>query len=223
MKQLPLAIGLHEPPTFDTFLQAGNEPAWTAARGLAPGEPPLYLWGPSGSGKTHLLQALAQQARSRGGVVSSFDAASPVPWTPDPQAAFLVLDEAEAWSAEQQQAAFAAFVEVGTQGGAVAAAGRFPPVDLPLREDIRTRLAWGLVVSVQALGESALREALRQDARRRGLTLADEVLDYVLRRLDRDLKSLSHLLQRLDHYALAHQRPLTVPLLRRMLEEEQTS
>jgi DnaA family protein len=51
--------------------------------------------------------------------------------------------------------------------------------------------------------------------------LGDEVLDYVLRRLARDLKSLTGLLDRLDRYALQVQRPITVPLLRRMLDEEQ--
>ena len=47
------------------------------------------------------------------------------------------------------------------------------------------------------------------------------MLDYALRRLARDLKSLTGLLDRLDRYALQQQRPLTVPLLKQMLDEEQ--
>jgi DnaA family protein len=94
-------------------------------------------------------------------------------------------------------------------------------VDLPIRDDVRTRLGWGLVLSLWPLGESTLRQALQDEAQRRGLRLGDEVLDYVLRRLARDLKSLTGLLDRLDRYALQVQRPITVPLLRRMLDEEQ--
>ena len=75
--------------------------------------------------------------------------------------------------------------------------------------------------SVWPLGESTLRQALQGQALRRGLRLGDEVMDYALRRLARDLKSLTGLLDRLDRYALQQQRPLTVPLLRQMLDDEQ--
>ena len=65
------------------------------------------------------------------------------------------------------------------------------------------------------------RDALRQEAGRRGIPLGDDVLDYILVRFARDLKSLMHLLHRLDGFALAEKRAVTVPLLKRMLDEEQ--
>ena len=46
------------------------------------------------------------------------------------------------------------------------------------------------------------------------------MLDYLLTRFARDLKSLMHLLHRLDGFALAEKRAVTVPLLKRMLNEE---
>jgi DnaA family protein len=103
-----------------------------------------------------------------------------------------------------------------------ASAGRLPPVDLQVREDLRTRLGWGPVHAVQPLAESGTRHALHQEARRRGIVLGDEVLDYILARFARDLKSLMHLLHRLDGFALAEKRAVTVPLLKRMLDEEQS-
>lgn len=218
MKQLALDIAAGAPPGFDTFIAAGNEEALQALRHAAPGDPPLYLWGPSGSGKTHLLQALRTEHPQ---ACAAFDADSPEPWTLEPTTRYLLLDQAERWSPAQQHEAFRAFVEATGLGALVVAAGRFPPVDLPLREDIRTRLGWGLVLSLWPLGESTLRQALQEEARRRGLRLGDELLDYALRRLSRDLKSLSGLLDRLDRYALMLKRPLTVPLLRQMLDEEQ--
>ena len=103
-----------------------------------------------------------------------------------------------------------------------ASAGRLPPVDLPVREDLRTRLGWGPVHAVQPLAEADTRDALRQEAGRHGIGLGDDVLDYILVRFARDLKSLMHLLHRLDDFALAEKRAITVPLLKRMLEEEQS-
>jgi len=96
-------------------------------------------------------------------------------------------------------------------------------VDLAVREDLRTRLGWGPVHAVQPLAEAGTRDALQQEARRRGIVLGAEVLDYILVRFARDLKSLMHLLHRLDGFALAEKRAVTVPLLKRMLNEEQAT
>jgi DnaA family protein len=101
-----------------------------------------------------------------------------------------------------------------------AAAGRLPPVDLPLREDLRTRLGWGHVFALHPLSEAETRAALRRQAEERGIFLSDEVMDHVLTRQSRDLGNLMGLLDRLDRFSLARSRPITIPLLRRMLQEE---
>ena len=62
--------------------------------------------------------------------------------------------------------------------------------------------------------------ALRREADRRGIFLADEVMDYLLTRSARDLGTLMQTLDRMDRFALARQRPVTVPLLRQMLQED---
>jgi DnaA family protein len=61
---------------------------------------------------------------------------------------------------------------------------------------------------------------LRREADRRGIFLADEVMDYLLVRTARDLGTLMRLLDRIDQFALARQRVVTVPLLRQMLQED---
>jgi DnaA family protein len=100
------------------------------------------------------------------------------------------------------------------------AAGRLPPVDLPVREDLRTRLAWGHVFAMQALPDAETRAALRREADRRGIFLSDEVMDFLLTRFERDLAHLMRLLDRLDDFGLAKARRITVPLVRQMLQEE---
>jgi len=47
----------------------------------------------------------------------------------------------------------------------------------------------------------------------------DELLDFMLNRFARELGSLMALLERLDGYALRTQRPLSIPLLKAMLDE----
>jgi DnaA family protein len=92
-------------------------------------------------------------------------------------------------------------------------------VDLPLREDLRTRLGWGHVFALQPLSEGETRSALRREADRRGVFLSDEVMGYLLTRFARDLTHLMRLLDRLDEFSLANKRAVTVPLLKQMLAE----
>ena len=112
------------------------------------------------------------------------------------------------------------FLQAGEHGVQWAAAGRLPPVDLPLREDLRTRLAWGHVFALSPSSENETRAVLRREADRRGIFLADGVMDYLLTRSARDLTTLMQLLDRMDQFALSRQRHVTVPLLRQMLQEE---
>jgi DnaA family protein len=88
-----------------------------------------------------------------------------------------------------------------------------------LREDLRTRLGWGHVFALRPLADAEARSALRREAERRGVFLSDDVIDFLLNRFARDLKHLMGLLERLDTYALASKRSVTVPLLKDMLAD----
>ena len=219
MKQIPLPIGPDLEPSFETYLPGPNAMVLAQLNALRGSTTPVYLWGPTGSGKTHLLHAWVRRARLGGESVGGFSAGDPLPWTPDQSWSKVVLDDCHLLAPEEQRAAFALFIEAAELGIQVAAAGRLPPVDLPLREDLRTRLGWGLVLSLECLSETETRAVLRQEADRRGILLSDEVMGYLLTRFERDLKHLMQLLGRLDHYALGEGRPVTVPLLKRMLAE----
>ncbi len=228
VRQLPLAIGPAPLHSFEGFVPGANAAALAHLRAIAgsvphtaaQSAPPVYLWGPRGSGKTHLLRALAGAAHERGLRASWIDATSALPWIFDDQAGLLLFDDCDRFDEAQQQAAFILFIEAGVHGVQVAAAGGMPPVDMPLRDDLRTRLGWGHVFGLEPLAENDARAALRREAERRGILLSDEVMDFLLTRFSRDLQHLMALLDRLDEFALSQHRAVTVPLLKRMFEQE---
>lgn len=223
LKQIPLSLGPEPVYSFDNFLPGGNAAALTHLLSLGAGAPPVFLWGCPGSGKTHALRALAQRWQAAGAQVGWYDSDTALPWELPSQPSLLLMDDCQRFDAGQQHAAFQLFVEAATHGLAVVATGTAPPVDLALREDLRTRLGWGPTFALQPLSELEVRAALRREADRRGIFLSDEVMDYLLTRFARDLKHLMGLLDRLDEFALSAKRAVTVPLLRQMLADQAPS
>jgi DnaA-homolog protein len=216
VRQIPLPIGPAPLKTFDSFVAGSNAAALDHLRALSQrAAEPVYLWGPSGSGKTHLLHALERDVHA-----GWFDSATPPPWSFDDAWSLIVLDGCDAFDDAQQQSAFALFIDAASHGTQVAASGSVPPVDLRLRDDLRTRLGSGPVFAISPLGETDARAVLRQEADRRGIVLSDEVMSFLMTRFSRDLKHLMALLDRLDEFALAEHRAVTVPLLKKLFEEE---
>ncbi|MFN0184679.1 MAG: DnaA regulatory inactivator Hda [Aquabacterium sp.] len=223
MRQLPLPLAPPAQPGLEGFVEGGNGAVLAHLAALQPGSAPVYLWGPVGCGKTHLLRALASAWQRDGLGVGWFDAADALPWNLSEGWALMVLDSCHTLDDEHQQAAFALCGAPAERGVTWVAAGQMPPVDLPLRDDLRTRLGWGPAFALQPLGEAEARAAMRREADRRGVLLSDEVMDYLLTRFDRNLAHLMPMLSRLDAFALAEQRRLTIPLLKKMLAEPETA
>jgi DnaA-homolog protein len=227
MKQLALDIGLDTGPTLAGFFAGPNEAAvrhlqvWVGEDAHAVHSPvPTYLWGDGGSGKTHLLEAVSAALHEQGGTVGWLHSGLAEPPEFDERWVAVLMDDVHLYNAIQQHAAFNWFVNAQSLQRGVVAAGALPPADLPLREDLRTRLGWGHVFQLQLLGEAERRAVLRHAADARGVILSDEVLDYMLHRFSRDLGSLMELLEQLDGFALRTQRAITIPLIRAMLENE---
>ena len=228
MKQIALDIGLASAPSFANFFTGPNEAALRHLE-LCANDPlrapvPTYLWGEAASGKTHLLKAVSRVLQQQGATIGWMDASLHEPPAFDEGWAVVILDDCHLYTAVQQQAAFNWFVNAlsTTDGHArwVLAAGAVPPADLALREDLRTRLGWGHVFSLQALTETERRAVLRREADSRGLVLGDEAMDFILNRFSRDLQSLMELLDHLDTYALQTKRSITIPLIKSMLESK---
>ena len=229
MRQIPLDLGPVSMPGLDEFIveEAAHHALnwlkdWPSAHSAQ--VPGAYVWGPGGSGKTHLLRAMVPRALAAGHHVMWVSAQGCQMWDADePEAPTLALiDDCERLDAHLQHLAFNLFIESAASAEtagplSIVAAGAVPPIDLPVRDDLRTRLGWGLIFALSPLSEHGVREALHAEATRRGIALDEGVVSYLLVRYSRDLTFLMGLLDRLDRFALAEHRTVTVPLLKQML------
>jgi DnaA family protein len=182
----------------------------------------VYLGGPSASGKTHLLLGACAQARGAGLDASYLPLAAlagrvGAALQGQARAALVCLDSIEAIAgAREDEVALFHFHNAAREAGArVVYAASAMPAALPLSlPDLRSRLEQCTRIALEPLDEQGRREVLRQRGARRGLELDEAVLDWLFRRVGRDLASLTKLLDRLDKESLAAQRRITVPFLR---------
>ena len=196
MRQLALGISPPPEPSLDNFVPGQNAELLARLRELKAGrlaESIVYLWGERGSGRSHLLRACARQG-------------------------IAIADDVDALDEAQQLELFGRINEARDAGTAVLAAGGAPPGQLALREDLKSRLAWGLVYQVKPLSDADRALFLAAEAGRRGMRLADDVVWYLLAHVRRDLNSLGAILDLLDRTSLEQKRHLTLPLVREVLK-----
>ncbi|WP_211462832.1 DnaA regulatory inactivator Hda [Collimonas silvisoli] len=226
MRQLTLDITAEEPQTLDTFVVGQNQEALQFLQRLvapsatsltAPGDRFVYLWGDAGAGKSHVLHALASSTGARlirgsqyNGDVFNFS----------PDVTGYLIDDCDKLSAGDQIEAFNLFNQIREHGGWLVTSGELPPSELSVREDLRTRLGWGLIYQLHGLSDEEKIAALTHAALARGLHLSNGVLPYLITHFRRDMRSLSAMLDELDRYSLETQRPITLPLLRSLLQLE---
>ena len=196
MKQLLLDIQPAPPQTLDNFVIGHNAEVLTNIQHLLDGSADasfIYCWGPAGSGKSHLLNA----AKNLGAHIA---------------------DDVHLLDDEAQIDLFNTYNQLKANGGKLITAGLHAPSQMQLRDDLATRLSWGLVYQLQPLSDVEKTEALKNHATERGMHLPDEVIAYCLRYLRRDLPTLMAVLNALDEWSLTEKKPVTVPMLKKLLQ-----
>ncbi len=225
MRQLLLDWGAARPQTLDSFVSGRNQELAALLRRIAarethtPDQRFVMIWGEAGAGKSHLLNALNAHGDAR----LLTPAQSSREFVRAAGHSLYLIDDCERLNERQQHALFNLYNELRESGGMLVAAASHPPAQLALREDLRTRLAWGLVYQLHELSDDEKIDALSKSAEARGLILSAGVLPYVLTHFRRDMQSLSTLLDALDRYSLETQRPITMPLLRELLQLDDTT
>ena len=221
MKQLALDFASPPQPTLDNFIAGRNGELLQNLRRLASRDAQeryLYLWGGPGSGRSHLLRGTVAELQREGASAVYVACTAGIRLADGLERMDCVaLDDVDRLDDEGQVAVFDLYNALRESGGALLASAAAPPVQLKLREDLVTRLAWGLVYQVHALTDENKAQALADHAASRGFRLAPEVCDFLLTRAQRDLPTLLATLDALDRYSLETKRPVTVPLARELL------
>jgi DnaA family protein len=189
----------------------------------------IYWWGPEGSGRTHLLEAMTNAAENIG--IESFflNPKEPSSWVrleekmgvlaQSDKPSVITVDDVDALDERLVGSLFR--ILNGVQASKhihIFMAGKAAPASLDLRDDLRTRLGWGLVFQTQLLDDDEKIQALEQAAKARGLVLSPDVLPWLLNRFYRDMPNLMALIDALDAYSLETKRAVTLPLVRELLQ-----
>ncbi len=218
---MALGIRLRVGAVFETFSPGPNSELLAAVR--SPNTQPLWIWGARASGKTHLLQAAAVAIKQNS---AYFPLDRRVSLPPEALKGFaglqvLCVDDVDAVAGDLswETVLFRLFNEAAELGTRLIFAARAAPQQLQWSlEDWKSRAAACVVYQLRDLDDSARSEALRLRAAQRGLEMPPETLDYLMKRMPRDLPTLLELLDQLDEASLVAQRRLTIPFIRDALD-----
>ncbi len=188
----------------------------------------IYWWGPEGSGRTHLLAALRNTAAATGIDYFSLEPLEPTSWVrleekmgaliESDAPSVITVDDVDRLDDRLVGALFRILNGVqASKSIYIFMTGKAAPAALEIREDLRTRLGWGLVFQTELLDDDAKIQALEQAAQARGLVLSPDVLPWLLSRFYRDMPNLMALIDALDAYSLETKRAVTLPLVRELL------
>lgn len=188
----------------------------------------MYWWGPEGSGRSHLLRAMTSAADIADLECFALNPSEPTTWvrleeklpalTHSKVASVITVDDVDRLDERLVGALFRILNAVqASKNIHIFMAGNAAPANLTLREDLRTRLGWGLIFKTQLLDDDEKIQALEQAAKARGLVLSPDVLPWLLNRFYRDMPNLMALIDALDAYSLETKRAVTLPLVRELL------
>jgi chromosomal replication initiation ATPase DnaA len=211
-RQFALDLGHRPALQRDDFLVAAANQDAVAWIDRWPGWPhfALAIAGPAGAGKSHL--AAVWQVRAGA--------------TPAPDPAHVaargryVLDDADRMADQTQLLHL--YNLVAERDGNLLLIARDPParwaVALP---DLRSRLASVPVAQLAAPDDALLAAVMVKQFADRQLRPADEVVLYILARIERSFAAVRRIVAALDQAALSRRRPITVALAREVLRDQE--
>ena len=218
-QQLILPFALHERSTFDRFLVGPNEELVDRLRNAGPGFDCIWLFGDSGVGKTHLLQALCHAEPDASYIPAREIGADSVL---DGYARFdvVTVDEVHRWlgSREQELALMALYNRLSVRRARLVLTANRSPLDVAFAvADLGSRLRAAACYRVAALHDEDKVRLLVNAGKDRGLTLAPDVVQFLLLRVSREQRELLRILDQLDRSSLAVHRRITIPFIKETL------
>ncbi|MDC0127513.1 DnaA/Hda family protein [Methylophilaceae bacterium] len=197
MEQLLLNIELPTHKTFENFIVGNNKECFDALKNFILPENDIffiYIWGDKGCGKSHLAEAIQNKN-------------------------ITIIEDIDQASQSKQIDIFNLYNDHKSAHKKLLVTGNNNPNKMMLRDDLASRLSWGLVYKLRLLSDIEKKQALKRYSKDRGLNLKIEIIEYLLRYYKRDLHSLIATLDALDRWSLKTKRPITIPLLKEIDQE----
>ena len=195
MDQLLLDIQIPKVKSLENFIIGDNSEAINIIKKFLTDKSLqfFYLWGVEGSGKSHLSDVV-----KRGNI--------------------FVIEDIETKNNMEQVEAFNIFNDCKENSKKLFITGANSPNNMGLRSDLASRLSWGLVYQIKQLTDSEKKLALLSHSKQKGMLCNENVIEYCMRHLQRDLHYLIATLDALDNWSLKMKKPITIPLLKELLE-----
>lgn len=226
--QIPFKFVLNEDFDLDTFLLGSNtrlllellDEITTGRQAHS-----LYIWGEPGAGKSHLLQAACKRAHENNRCPVYIPLRQSRALRPDilhdlGKLNLVCIDDIESVhdDLEWQRGLIWLYNELRDNGNALIISANSSPLNINIAlEDLKSRLSWGQVYHLKSPGDEVKIKILKRAANTRAFDLSDEVIEYLIRRVDRDLNSLIKLLDEIDQASLTAQRKVTVPFVKAII------
>ncbi len=228
--QLPLSFGQTEAFSFDQFLAGKNTEAVEKLNSLIEhnsGSENIFIWGAAGTGKSHLLQALCKSLSDHDQRSVFLPLSQHKKFTPQileglEELSVICLDDVDRIAGDEdwERAIFHLFNRAKEKDHLLIMAAQSAPQSIKFKlADLDSRMNWGLIYQLQELEDSEKLLVLQQKAQARSFELPDEVGNYLITRLPRDMHALCDFLDKLDLASLAAKRKLTVPFVKELLEQ----
>lgn len=237
-----LSSPILEDKSFNNFVvDDSNRFPYLAAEAVATGVGrkynPLFVYGPVGVGKTHLLHAIANKMfeskpdmRILYSSTERFTDELIKALEKDDIEGFraryrnidvLLIDDIQMLSGREatQQEFFHMFNHLYNSSKQIVLCSDRPPAEISALETrLRSRFEGGLIIDIKVPTFEGRRQILVNLSQRDGFSLSTEVLDYMAFYLDSSVRELEGGFNRITAYSSLMKEPITVTLVRKVLE-----
>lgn len=228
INQLTLGVGLKDEATFANYYGGHNqqlvEELKKSALGL--GERVIYFHGTGGIGRTHLLQASCHEANLANRSAVYIPLENIQDFSPDifqglETLSLVCIDDLHkiAGLPKWEEAFFHAYNRIHDAGGSLIVTANKAPKALGITlDDVLSRLVWGMMFAMHPLTDDEKVKILIMRSARRGMTLVEEVGNFIIKHCPRHMTTLFSALDTLDKASLRAQRKLTIPFVKEILQ-----
>ncbi|MDP3953304.1 MAG: chromosomal replication initiator protein DnaA [bacterium] len=230
--------------TFDTFVVGSfNELAHSAAQAVidevGTKYNPLFIYGGVGLGKTHLIQSIGNELRRRTdnkmGVkyVTSEKFTNDVLWAirnrraEDIKAAYrnvdvLIIDDIQFLGGKEktQEEFFHTFNALHQNNKQIIISSDRPPASIAtLEERLRSRFEGGMIADISNPEFEARLAIAKNKLQERGVSLDDKVVELVAKRVQRNIREIEGILNKLVFHQITYKRALDIATTEKIISE----